>query len=49
MFGLVAELALRVEPLDLSIRMLIHPGHGYRVELLHRPGSEPFGKPGIPR
>src|SRR5260370_23643796 len=38
-FGLVPELALRVEPLDLSIRMLIHPGYGYRLELLHRPGS----------
>lgn len=38
-FGLVRELALRVEPLDLSIEMLIHPDHGYRVELLHRPGS----------
>ena len=34
-FGLVRELALRVEPLDLSIEMLIHPGFGYRVELLH--------------
>ena len=47
-FGLVPELRLRVEALDLSIEMLIHPGHGYRVELLHRPGSEPFGKPGTP-
>jgi lactoylglutathione lyase len=36
-FGLVRELALRVEPLDLSIEMLIHPDLGYRVELLHRP------------
>jgi lactoylglutathione lyase len=47
-FGLVPELALRVEPLDLSIRMLIHPQHGYRVELLHRPGSAAGGKPGTP-
>jgi lactoylglutathione lyase len=47
-FGLVRELALRVEALDLSIEMLIHPGHGYRVELLHRPGSEPFRKPDNP-
>jgi len=38
-FGLVPELRLRVEALDLSIEMLIHPGHGYRVELLHRPGE----------
>jgi lactoylglutathione lyase len=47
-FGLVPELALRVEPLDLSIRMLIHPQHGYRVELLHRPGSAAGGRPGTP-
>jgi lactoylglutathione lyase len=47
-FGLVPELALRVEPLDLSIQMLIHPGHGYRLELLHRPGSVAGGKPGTP-
>ena len=47
-FGLVPELALRVEPLDLSIRMLIHPRHGYRLELLHRPGSAAGGKPGTP-
>jgi hypothetical protein len=38
-FGLVRELTVRVEALDLSIEMLIHPGHGYRLELLHRPGS----------
>ena len=36
-FGLVPELTLRVEPLDLSIEMLIHPEFGYRLELLHRP------------
>ena len=49
-FGLVPELALRVEPLDLSIRMLIHPSFGYRVELLHRPGSASTarGKPDTP-
>ena len=47
-FGLVRELTLRVEPLDLSIEMLIHPGLGYRVELLHRPGSLAGGKPGTP-
>jgi lactoylglutathione lyase len=49
-FGLVRELALRVEPLDLSIQMLIHPDYGYRVELLHRPGSAAAagGKPGTP-
>ena len=49
-FGLVRELALRVEPLDLSIEMLIHPGYGYRVELLHRPGPDSVarGKPDNP-
>jgi lactoylglutathione lyase len=47
-FGMVTELALRVEPLDLNIRMLIHPEHGYRLELLHRPGSMAGGKPDTP-
>jgi lactoylglutathione lyase len=49
-FGLVRELAVRVEPLDLSIEMLIHPAYGYRLELLHRPGSGPVpgGKPDTP-
>jgi lactoylglutathione lyase len=47
-FGLVPELALQVEPLDLSIQMLIHPQHGYRLELLRRPGSAAGGKPDTP-
>ena len=47
-FGLVPELALRVEALDLSIEMLIHPEHCYRLELLHRPGSAADRKPGTP-
>ena len=38
-FGLVPELTLRVGALDLDIEMLIHPVHGYRLELLHRPDS----------
>jgi glyoxylase I family protein len=38
-FGLVPELSLRVEAIDLSIEMLVHPAFGYRVELLHRPGT----------
>jgi len=38
-FGLEPELSLRVEAIDLSIEMLIHPAFGYRVELLHRPGT----------
>lgn len=47
-FGLVRELTLCVEPLDLTIEMLIHPVHGYRVELLHRPASVPADKPSTP-
>ena len=47
-FGLVQELSLRVDAIDLSIEMLIHPTAGYRVELLHRPGSGPGRKPGNP-
>ena len=47
-FGLAPELTLRVEALDLSIEMLIHPVRGYRLELLHRPGSAADGKPATP-
>jgi lactoylglutathione lyase len=47
-FGLVPELSLRVDAIELSIEMLIHPAHGYRIELLHRPGSAPGRKPGNP-
>jgi lactoylglutathione lyase len=47
-FGLVRELTLRVEPLDLSIEMLIHPEFGYRLELLHRPGTQADRKPANP-
>jgi len=47
-FGLVPELTLRVEAIGLDIEMLIHPGYGYRLELLHRPGSQPSRKPGTP-
>jgi glyoxylase I family protein len=39
MFGLEPELTLRVDALNLDIEMLIHPEHGYRLELLHRPGT----------
>ncbi|MEU4240683.1 VOC family protein [Actinoplanes sp. NPDC026619] len=38
-FGYVRELDLRVDAIDLDIVMLLHPGHGDRLELLHRPGS----------
>jgi lactoylglutathione lyase len=44
----VPELTLRVDALDLSIEMLVHPAYGYRLELLHRPGSAAAGKPGTP-
>jgi lactoylglutathione lyase len=47
-FGLVPELTARVETLDLSIEMLIHPEFGYRLELLHRPGAGTDGKPATP-
>jgi glyoxylase I family protein len=40
-FGYVRDLALRIEAFDLDIVMLIHPGRGDRLELLHRPGSRP--------
>jgi hypothetical protein len=40
-FGLVPELSLRVDAVDLSIEMLVHPTLGYRLELLHRPGRGP--------
>jgi lactoylglutathione lyase len=47
-FGLMPELTLRVDALDLSIEMLVHPVYGYRLELLHRPGSLAGRKPGTP-
>ena len=39
-FGLVPELTLKVDAIDLSIEMLIHPSFGYRIELLQRPGRD---------
>jgi glyoxylase I family protein len=48
-FGLVPELTLKVDAIDLSIEMLIHPVFGYRLELLHRPGTGATGgKPANP-
>jgi catechol 2,3-dioxygenase-like lactoylglutathione lyase family enzyme len=47
-FGLVPEVSLRVATVDLSMEMLIHPTLGYRLELLHRPGSRADGKPATP-
>jgi catechol 2,3-dioxygenase-like lactoylglutathione lyase family enzyme len=40
-FGLITELTLKVDAIDLSIEMLIHPAFGYRIELLHRPRRQP--------
>src|SRR5690242_15905132 len=45
-FGLVPELSLKVDAIDLSIEMLIHPSFGYRIELLHRPGTGATGATG---
>jgi glyoxylase I family protein len=46
--GYEVELTLRVEPIDLDIVMLRHPGHGDRLELLSRPGSAPGRRPADP-
>ena len=35
--GMRPELRLRVDPIDLDIAMIINE-HGFRIELLHRPG-----------
>jgi lactoylglutathione lyase len=40
-FGLQREFATRVGAVDLEIVMLRSEDGGYRVELLHRPGSSP--------
>jgi len=40
-FGYIRDLAVRLEALDMDIVMLVHPGRGDRLELLHRPGSAP--------
>ena len=40
-FGYVRDLAVRLEPFELDILMLVHPERGDRLELLHRPGSRP--------
>ncbi|MFD0525231.1 VOC family protein [Paractinoplanes durhamensis] len=47
-FGYRREMVLRVEPIDLDIVMLLHPGHGDRLELLHRPGSVAGLRPANP-
>jgi lactoylglutathione lyase len=38
-FGLERELTLRIAEIELDIAMLRHPAYGYRMELLHRPGT----------
>lgn len=40
-FGYAREFVARLDAFDLDIVMLIHPERGDRLELLHRPGSEP--------
>jgi lactoylglutathione lyase len=40
-FGLKQEFATRIGAVDLEIVMLCSEDGGYRVELLHRPGSGP--------
>jgi lactoylglutathione lyase len=40
-FGLQREFATRIGAVDLEIVMLRSEDGGYRVELLHRPGSSP--------
>ena len=47
-FGYRRELALRIEPVELDIVMLLHPERGDRLELLHRAGSRPGPKPADP-
>ncbi|WP_062311529.1 VOC family protein [Demequina rhizosphaerae] len=40
-FGYAVELEGRVDAIELDFVMLIEPGGGRRLELLHRPGSGP--------
>lgn len=40
-FGYTRELAARLDAFELDIVMLLHPVRGDRLELLHRPGSQP--------
>jgi lactoylglutathione lyase len=47
-FDYERELVLRVGPIDLDIVMLVHPRHGDRLELLHRPGSTRGPRPAGP-
>jgi glyoxylase I family protein len=47
-FGLSRELTLRVAEIDLDIEMLFDSTYGYRIELLHRPGSVAGAKPDDP-
>ncbi|MEV6346203.1 VOC family protein [Actinoplanes sp. NPDC051851] len=47
-FGLRAERRLRVDAFDLDIVMLISDEHGYRFELLHRPGGTTGLRAGTP-
>jgi lactoylglutathione lyase len=40
-FGYEREFGARLDAFELDIVMLLHPVRGDRLELLHRPGSEP--------
>ena len=40
-FGYERDFVVRLDALELDIVMLVHPAHGDRLELLHRPGSRP--------
>ncbi|RLV49981.1 VOC family protein [Nocardioides mangrovicus] len=37
--GVRREVALRIDPISMDVRMLLHPEHGYRLELLSREGA----------
>jgi lactoylglutathione lyase len=40
-FGYERDFAARLDVFELDIVMLVHPTRGDRLELLHRPGSQP--------
>ena len=46
--GVRREVALRIEPISMDIRMLLHPEDGYRVELLCRAGGSSSDRPANP-
>jgi lactoylglutathione lyase len=40
-FGYEPDFVATLDAFELDIVMLVHPEHGDRLELLHRPGSQP--------